>query len=114
MYKKAAIQKGGEIAVPKKKRSGGLCLTCIHSSNCTLSSDTERPVWECEEFVDHVSHTMKVETKKVTPKTDVEQMTGPENKDSGKYLGLCCNCNHLATCTFPKPEGGIWHCEEYE
>jgi len=28
--------------------------------------------------------------------------------------GLCVNCKHEATCTFARPEGGVWHCEEYE
>jgi NADH-quinone oxidoreductase subunit E len=31
----------------------------------------------------------------------------------GKYKGLCLNCANRETCTFPKPEGGVWHCDEY-
>jgi hypothetical protein len=27
--------------------------------------------------------------------------------------GLCVNCDNRHTCTFPKPEEGVWHCEEY-
>jgi hypothetical protein len=30
------------------------------------------------------------------------------------FLGLCRNCENRRTCAFPKPEGGIWHCEEYQ
>jgi len=31
-----------------------------------------------------------------------------------EYTGLCVNCIHRDTCTFPKCEGGRTHCEEYE
>jgi (2Fe-2S) ferredoxin/predicted RNA-binding Zn-ribbon protein involved in translation (DUF1610 family) len=31
----------------------------------------------------------------------------------GKYRGLCLNCAKREFCTFPKPEGGVWHCDEY-
>jgi hypothetical protein len=35
-------------------------------------------------------------------------------KDTGKYKGLCKNCKKRKTCTLPKPDGGLWRCEEYE
>lgn len=35
-------------------------------------------------------------------------------KDTGKYKGLCKNCRKRKTCTLPKPDGGLWRCEEYE
>ena len=37
-----------------------------------------------------------------------------KEKDSDKYKGLCRNCKKQKTCTLPKPEGGIWRCEDYE
>lgn len=30
------------------------------------------------------------------------------------HRGLCINCDVRDTCTFPKPEGGVWFCEEYQ
>ena len=27
--------------------------------------------------------------------------------------GLCATCDNRNTCTFPKPPGGVWHCEEF-
>ena len=39
-------------------------------------------------------------------------MEGTSNKM--EYTGLCVNCIHRDTCTFPKCEGGRTHCEEYE
>ena len=28
--------------------------------------------------------------------------------------GLCVNCTKDETCTLPRPEGGVWRCEEFE
>jgi hypothetical protein len=30
------------------------------------------------------------------------------------YTGICANCIHQDTCTFPKNEEVKIHCEEYE
>jgi len=37
-----------------------------------------------------------------------------EEQDSSPYKGLCRNCKKNKTCVIPKPEGGIWRCEDYE
>jgi hypothetical protein len=29
------------------------------------------------------------------------------------FKGLCMNCDHRFECRLPRPEGGVWHCEEY-
>jgi len=34
--------------------------------------------------------------------------------DREKYPGICFTCARRDTCTFPKPEGGVWQCEEFE
>ena len=31
-----------------------------------------------------------------------------------EYTGLCSNCAHRETCTFPKAKGGVMFCDEYE
>ncbi len=28
-------------------------------------------------------------------------------------IGLCANCALFENCTLPRPESGVWHCEEY-
>lgn len=35
-------------------------------------------------------------------------------KDTRLFKGLCMNCAHRDTCLLPRPESGVWHCEEYE
>ena len=37
-----------------------------------------------------------------------------EEEKSTEPKGLCRNCKKKETCTLPKPEGGVWRCEEYE
>jgi hypothetical protein len=37
----------------------------------------------------------------------------PPNGDEA-LKGLCAHCDKRETCTLPKPEGGVWHCDEYE
>ncbi len=34
--------------------------------------------------------------------------------DSPSARGLCSNCENSGSCNYPKPEGGVWHCEEYK
>ena len=38
----------------------------------------------------------------------------PEPPATPRVLGLCGDCRIAATCTLPRPDGGVWHCEEYE
>lgn len=33
--------------------------------------------------------------------------------DVGQLKGLCVNCANREVCRHPKPEGGVWHCEEF-
>jgi len=37
----------------------------------------------------------------------------PRGLESLEPRGLCSYCEEYATCTYPKLEGGVWHCEEY-
>lgn len=37
----------------------------------------------------------------------------PGLEDGSEYRGLCRHCELCATCTLPKPEGGVWHCKYY-
>jgi hypothetical protein len=72
-----------------------------------LGSDT-KPKMYCEHF--------DVEPPAPNPweKEFVEQWPASEvEPDNGAYRGLCANCSNRHHCTIAKPEGDIWHCEEY-
>ena len=92
--------------VPETPSFRGLCSTCEHTRYCTFPRDSEHPVVQCEEFDD------RVEVGFAT----VRPLTGEGWKASQKasaYWGLCSNCEHVDSCTFPRPGGGVWQCEEY-
>ena len=91
--------------MPKKKDPKGLCSSCRSGSTCTYTKDCQYPVLQCEEFDGYAPAPVRAKVKKTA--------AALEEKDTGKYKGLCVNCEDRKTCRFPKPEGGVWHCEEY-
>lgn len=97
-----------EEAFPRKTvEYNDLCVTCNHAPECTSRKNIIRPVYFCEHFDDYIPQ--KPAEVKMEPK--------PEKVVEGnihEFKGLCVNCDHRDTCAFPKPEGGVWHCEEYE
>ncbi len=85
----------------------GLCLTCNHALGCTSTRRSESPVLYCEEF--DISDTLH---QRLTRDLAVQPPNRLQNPFEG-LLGLCSNCEKRGTCTLPKAEGGVWHCEEY-
>ena len=86
----------------------GLCLTCNNAKTCIFRiSDVNRYIWYCELFDCYVQDE---ELPQTVTKTNVAEA---EKDIYGNFEGLCMNCENRNTCTFPKPAGGIWHCEEY-
>jgi len=96
--------------VSDQRRATGICWTCCHDGGCSLTSDRDRPVLDCDEF----------ETEPGPPgpgRVGRDEPSGGEDGDppgSARFRGLCANCARRDTCTFDKPEGGVWFCEEYE
>ena len=89
----------------------GLCSTCRHAPNCTYRGDVQRPAFYCEEFEINIAPARK------TSKGGASHSTTPSiavDEDSSELIGLCSDCESRQSCVFPKPEGGIWHCEEYK
>jgi len=88
----------------------GLCSTCKYASSCTLPADTQRPAFYCEEFEIEIAPVRKVAGDEGSRLTE---SSVAEVKGSSDLLGLCSDCENSQACVFPKPEGGVWHCEEY-
>lgn len=95
----------------------GLCSCCKEASTCTFPREPGRPVWECEEFngilPPPLGRTSLSRSVSSIPPRGVLDEPIPPSLDPLPGRGLCTNCENRATCTFPKPEGGVWHCEEY-
>jgi len=81
-----------------------LCTTCMHARTCMNRRMTSRPIWYCEQF--ELPPSPKAETV-------LNEVPAAPVDNPGGLQGLCANCALRETCTFPKPAGGVWHCEEY-
>ena len=99
--------------------SQGICGTCRHAAECTYPRNPRHPVYYCCE---HEAFGESESDSPLSPlssgvfaaratRMEVPPQAAPQ-EPSG-CLGLCSNCERRATCTFPKPAGGVWRCEEY-
>lgn len=111
-----------EILVPHEGGSAtatisihrGLCSTCRNDPTCTYSGNSGRPLLQCEEFDGELMGTPDPTDRNNPPSDSLELRSPSGEKYSNNYAGLCKLCDSSEICTFPKPEGGVWHCDEYE
>ncbi len=80
----------------------GLCRDCLQAEHCTFPRDPSRPIWSCDEF-EGPELASSYPQRRALPRP-TEQ--APEAK------GLCRGCANWPTCNYPKPVGGVWHCDE--
>ncbi len=110
--KKAAVTKPRtkkiEDVLPSKQEPAGLCTCCNAQQTCTFPRDHGKPILQCEEFDGIIPSRLKMVSRRKTAKTPLETSI-PDSS-----AGLCSLCEGRPTCTYPKPEGGVWHCEEYQ
>lgn len=102
-----------EIAHPPIRQitvGAGLCRTCVKAVECTFPRDPIRPVRSCDEFegadAPHSDNTPRIVATSVFPLGDRPQ------KGASEVKGLCVQCARRHTCAYPKPVGGVWHCDE--
>ena len=86
----------------QKPELKGLCTTCMQAEGCTYPRNEETGVLFCEEFEVVSAPKFKIVTPTQNPSTLESNLKG-----------LCANCNNALLCQFPKPDSGVWHCEEY-
>ncbi|MBA7656392.1 hypothetical protein ES703_64316 [subsurface metagenome] len=98
----------------KKIEYKGLCSNCDNASTCTFPGYPERPVLQCEEYVCSPIPIIKNVDKERYQSTRSQVKSIINEEKLGKYKGLCVNCDFRKTCMYPKGEGGVWHCENYQ
>ncbi len=87
----------------------GLCTTCVNAPDCTFPRVRGQAVFHCEEFDGQSAGWETTRSARAT-----QSARRPvRDKDAAKFMGLCSNCDNRKACVFPKPESGVWHCEEY-
>ncbi len=98
-------------AASKRKAFSGLCSTCKDAPVCTFPGIPQTPVWQCEEFAGYENPSGK--SAPIDPENASGFSPHREERNSDRHKGLCVICDGRETCMFPKPPGGVWHCEEY-
>lgn len=96
-----------------KKQYHGLCSSCVSELTCTYLRDPKHPILQCEEFGGIIRPPVKTADLKNNLLPKVRRITLTPKNSFHPYKGLCVNCEDRVTCTYPKPEGGVWHCEEF-
>jgi hypothetical protein len=96
-----------------KKRYLGLCSYCKSELNCMFIRDPKCPVYECEEFEEITYVSIRGPDQKNI--SSINSSKNPTTREDSlrSYKGLCINCEEKVTCLYPKPEGGVWRCDEY-
>ena len=90
-----------------RSEARGLCAVCEHDPGCIYSVNSDGMVLQCEQFQMPL-------LQPADPAVSISPRPSSTNgRNSAKYPGLCSNCDNRETCTYPKPEGGVWRCEEY-
>jgi hypothetical protein len=93
------------MASPLRIDHPGLCRTCSFQVDCTFPRIDGRSVTECLEF----SGIQPVDP----PRPARPRVAAAGEGRGGAPVGLCSTCDRRHDCTFPKPESGVWFCEEY-
>jgi hypothetical protein len=108
-----AVSRGGarqQMPATRFIEYDGLCSTCLNASGCLFLRDPKKPIVCCEEFLGSQPAPRSSASK---PKPPAPRSPGARGSGSTNLIGLCRNCESRRTCAFPRPEGGVWHCEEY-
>ena len=98
--------------VLSRYNSGDLCSTCDHHDLCAGRSTPQRPIFFCEQFEIFSAAPAVPAVPAAAPHAAAPERVRPK-RAANVTTGLCVNCDNADGCSTPKPEGGVWHCEEY-
>ncbi len=99
--------------IVKSSEPSGICSSCKTAPVCTYTKDLRRPALQCEDFEGYEPGQKKITFSTAPLGIDRQCGADPEKIDWNKHKGLCGICDDRDTCSFTRPEGGVWHCEEY-
>lgn len=86
----------------------------MHATECTFPRNPDRPVLCCDEFEGITKSVEEQEPEREPQGRACSGMNDSDPNGSAVTKGLCRTCSRSDTCTYPKPEGGVWHCDEYD
>ena len=95
-------------------RKVDLCINCSYYFDCGFRNLSAASIIFCEEFVLMTDPITRVgENEKFHVPLFARGQPDASEADASEMIGLCRNCLNRRTCVYPKPLGGVWHCEEY-
>lgn len=97
--------------VSTRQEYPGICAVCQHAPTCIYLKAADQPVLMCEMFDGYVRKDNPPPIMRIPAVTTSATVV---EKESHKFVGLCASCRKRETCIYPKSEGGVWRCEEYE
>ena len=100
-----------ETPRPAAEAATGLCDSCIKAEDCTFIRRPGRAILDCDEFA-------PVEPRHGAPRlvlarAGLSDVPAENDEEIESAIGLCRSCAHRADCTYPRPQGGVWHCDDY-
>jgi hypothetical protein len=90
--------------------TSGVCGTCEYDGSCVYEANSGSVILDCGEFEPGMP---AAEARQPSTREMAASPASTESEQASEYLGLCCNCENRKGCTHPKPEGGVWFCQEY-
>lgn len=95
-------------ALMEKLLDASLCANCRDQSDCVYFMKAGEPIIECEMYECGSSSKPRLSLVKGKLAAAVDAFAEEDNP-----MGLCANCDNLKVCQMPKPQSGVWNCEEY-
>ncbi len=105
-----------EYPMAKNQEYLDICTSCFAEPDCPQSAELRHPIWFCNEF-DTIKNSVDKDTKSkpnASHSNNNDLISKTKEKETRIYKGLCVNCENQKTCMLTIPEGGVWHCEEYQ
>jgi len=83
----------------------GVCAACKYDPNCIYENDSDSVILQCEQF--------EFLCGGDDPANGIQDAVVFDARPDPALTGLCASCDNRETCIYPKPDGGVWRCEEY-
>ena len=88
----------------------GLCRSCVKAEECTFPRRPGHIVRSCDEF--EGADGPRSEYVPMAGGSSIFAAGGAAQGATTELKGLCAQCARRLTCAYPKPAGGVWHCDE--
>lgn len=91
---------------------GGQCSNCVHAPTCTYVKSLPRRVFQCDEFTP--IGPVELKNPRAIPTVATDDCDELASGKLNGLRGLCSTCELWESCTLPRSEAGVWHCDEYQ